>query len=71
MNGPYTTISRRIIRTGIEHHDARPMSDWQRERSEPRLQPVRRSEPLWHSILAGLGLTVTTVALVLASAWLS
>ena len=40
MNGPYTTISRRIIRTGIEHHDARPMSDWQRERSEPRLQPV-------------------------------
>lgn len=61
---------RRVTLIGRDHTWTAPMSDMQRERAEPPLQPVR-PEPLWHSIAAGLGLTVAAVSLVLASAWLS
>ncbi len=62
MNRPYVA-PRRVTLIGQDHFYQPHMTDMQRERAEPVLQPVRASEPWWKSALAAFGLMITFVVL--------
>jgi len=49
----------RIITHGIQQDDPRPMTSWQRDRSEPALEPLAEfATPLRTACFAIMGVTV-------------
>ena len=62
MTRPYVA-PRRVTLIGQDHFHQPHMTDMQRERAEPVLQPVRVSEPWWVSAAGAFGLLIAFVAL--------
>ena len=67
MNRPYVA-PRRVTLIGHDHFHQPHMTDMQRERAEPVLQPVRASEPWWVSLGLAWLLVFAFVAMVIGLA---